>query len=175
MGTKCGTTTQGALLACLVLLCRSLPVQILINEAILTFKRVAGPPRAKVGTDKNMGQSLKELATFNQVSNDMAAETTLPENFYPFHLILVRNLFLSHFLFYFPFLLHVLSPICNHHKASTQRLSLTASINSILLEGPPLMPFRGIFPFFQTFLSFPIPPFPSPSFSPETLDSAECI
>lgn len=75
----------------------------------------------------------------------------LPSHFFPF--------FASHM----PFFLH-LYPLCNQHQASTQGPSLPDSMYSILLEGPPLMAFRGIFPFFK--LSYPFlyplfPPLPS--------------
>lgn len=73
-------------------------------------------------------------------------------------------------LFLFPFMPHVFFPhilsasfpLCNQHKASIQRPSLTASIYSILLEGPPLMPFRGIFPFLSNFPILPYPPLSLP-------------
>lgn len=173
VGTKCGTTTQGALLACWVLLCNwSPPVQVLINEAILAFKRVAGPAGAKVMTDKNMSQSCKAwnnwLLLIKSVMIWQRKQLCL-DMFFPFGSFdFGQKLLPSHFLwFVFPYLLHVfifptfflhLFPLFNQHKASTQRPSLTASIYSILLEGPPLMPFRGIFPFFRTFLSPSFPP-----------------
>lgn len=156
-GTKCGTTTQGALLACSVLLCRSLPVQVLINEVILTFKRVAGPPGAKVRTDKNMCQSHKaeNNCIFNHTFPLQVILFWSPSSSLPFSLPFLLYVFL------FPtFFLHLFS-LCNQHKASTQRPSLPASIYSILLECHPLMPFRGIFLSFE--LSYP---FLSPSFPP---------
>lgn len=101
----------------------------------------------------------------------MAAQTALPWHVFPFWIIWFwsESSSLQFSILFFPFLLHVflfptfflhLFPLFNQHKASTQRPSHTASIYSILLEGPPLMPFRGIFPFFRTFLSPSFPPLP---------------
>lgn len=138
MGTKCGTTSQGALLACLVLLCRSPPVQVLINEAILTFKHVARPPGAKVMTDKNMSQSRRAwnnwLLLIKSVMIWQRKQLCL-DMFFPFGSFdFGQNLLPSNFLsFFFPFLLHVflfptfflhLFPLCIKHQLKDLPLQL---------------------------------------------------